>query len=493
MTSTTPARTILLLEHAAELARLLLKSTQAPRELTSAYLHKQKRLDSGERQFISSVTHHALRVWRFAQACACGVTTDVALRPASNETRSITAASCLLSAHGYLPSFIAEYSFQNSDSAAMEAAAELLLRESGNTAESMLLHAVRWENDAKAAVGKTSNSDSSASDGSVEEASVRTALAVRWSLPDWVLDSWREQRVPLSFAAIAEIGQGLCRAAPLTLRVNNLSTNRRTVLSELKAAGIPAKAHVKLPDAIVVSERQSLMDSTWYEAGMFEVQDAGSQLIGLACGVRPGLTVLDACAGAGGKTMHLADIMRDDGSIVACDIERKKLRGLEQRGNRLSLQSLYPIAVKTDGHRQDGREPYAEDVRFDCILVDAPCSGFGTVRRHPALKWRLTEKTVLRLANRQEELLTRHAAFVREGGILLYATCSLLPQENADILRRFLVAHQDFSLTPLAPQFALAGVALHGRSPDEGALQLSPTILDSDGFFMARLMRNYRF
>jgi 16S rRNA (cytosine967-C5)-methyltransferase len=503
----------ILLEHAAELARLLLKSSQPPRELASTYLHKQKRLDSSEKQFISAAAHHALRVWRFARACAIGETSDVDVRPSVRESRAVLAASLLLSSHGFLPPFIPRTDITeinsfgaddgsseflpvsgNSDSMDFQTVADaasplMLAREAEMPLETLLARAVQLDDAAQRAAKKMTASHETRDDPSNGNAEDNLAVAVRWSLPDWVLRSWREQETPLSYSMIIELGRGLCRAAPLTLRVNTLRGDRETLIASLQVAGIEAAVHPILPEAVQVPERQSLMESPWYEAGMFEVQDAGSQLITLACGVRPEWEVLDACAGGGGKTMHLADVMQDNGRLVACDIERSKLRGLEQRGRRLTLRSIQTIALTPEGKRQDGGAAFTDHEQFDCVLVDAPCSGFGTVRRHPALKWRLSEKTVMRLAGRQEAILSRNAQHVRAGGILLYATCSLLPQENSENLRRFLDRHPDFTLDPIAPQFAAAGVALPSISSQTGEVLLPPALLDSDGFYMARLRR----
>jgi 16S rRNA (cytosine967-C5)-methyltransferase len=246
-----------------------------------------------------------------------------------------------------------------------------------------------------------------------------------------------------------------------------------------------------LGDAVLLPERAALLESEWYRDGLFEVQDAGSQLIGLACGVHPGMDVLDACAGGGGKTMHLADMMHDQGTITACDIERSKLRGLSQRAQRLGLRSVQTMAVTTDGDFLDDSSsfPYAS---FDCVLVDAPCSGFGTVRRNPAHKWRLSEKTVKRLADRQAAILARFAEAVRPGGTLVYATCSLLPHENSAIVAEFLSSRPDFSLALLAPSFDTAGLNTDFLSPSASELLVLPDIFDSDGFYIAKFLKNDR-
>jgi len=189
--------------------------------------------------------------------------------------------------------------------------------------------------------------------------------------------------------------------------------------------------------------------------------------------------------------MHLADRMRDDGLIVACDIGRGKLRGLEERGTRLDLRSVRTAIVPAESGAVENGDTSGSASKFDCVLVDAPCSGFGTVRRHPALKWRLTEKTVSRLAARQSAILAGNAAHVRKGGILVYATCSLLPQENDAVVRNFLTTHPDFTPAPLVPHFSAAGITSKPLRKKMDALLLPPDLLDSDGFFMARFHRRH--
>lgn len=488
MSAPATSRPATLLVQAAELARLLLKSSQPPRELVSTHLHRQKRLSSAERHLVSAAAHHALRCWRFALACATGADGDVDLRPSESVSRAVLAAAMLLASDRFLPgqSLPEEIGF---DESALLTAAEALLAEStGIDLATLRFRASRFDARAADIAGSGTAEDTVSS----SEQENRRVIAVRWSLPDWVVRAWREQRTPLSFSLIARIGRAFCTPAPLTLRVNNLRIRRAGLIETLQSAGIDAAPHPSLGDAVVLPERAALLESAWYREGLFEVQDAGSQLIGLACDVRPGMDILDACAGGGGKTMQLADLMRDEGTITACDIERSKLRGLAQRAQRLGLRSVQTVAVTTDGDVRDEMRPFPQ-AAFDCVLVDAPCSGFGTVRRNPAHKWRLSEKTVARLAERQSTILARFAAALRPGGTLVYATCSLLPHENSMIVEDFLGSHPSFSPAPLVPPFDAAGLDTGFLSPAANELLVLPDIFDSDGFYIARFHKNDRF
>lgn len=505
-----------LLSHAAALARILLKSVQPARALVSTELHRHKRLTPADRRFVSSAAHHALRTWRFARACATGIEEDVALAVSETDSRAVLAASILLARDGLLAPLAAPE--PHSDAALEDAAADLLREAGGDVAACRQRGGML---DARTTEFLSDFSDIWP-DGDREQ-DARRCVALRCSLPDWVVSAWREMQPRADFSAIARIGHALGCAAPLTLRVNRLRGTRQNLLAAFPAAGIPARAHPHLPDAIVVDERTDLLDSAWYREGRFEIQDAGSQLIGLAAGDPVGRRVLDACAGGGGKTMQLADAMRGSGHITACDIERAKLRGLEQRVRRLGIAGVETRLVETTSRHSNANprypdaiprnpeaiarysETYFLDMReaYDLVLVDAPCSGFGTVRRNPAHKWRLSEKTVRRLAERQAAILSRNADAVALGGTLLYATCSLLPQENFMIVEEFLRTHPRFHPDPLAPHFEAAGIGTalladgmsalpaDGMStlPADGthALLLSPDVLDSDGFFMARM------
>ena len=463
--TTTPARLRTLLDQAAELARLLLKSSQPPRELVSRTLHGRKRLTADERQFISSAAHHALRCWRFSRHCALDLDGDVDLRPTETECRTVTAAAVLLADAELLPDPTLT-DIRGIAAPTLTEAASLLLRDSAAIDPELLR--TRALDLARRAELLRANPPS---DG--DEESARQTAALRASLPGWIVRSWRDQPDPLSFAAILDIGMALCAPPPLTVRVNRLRSDPAGLMAAFAGAGIDARRHTLLGDALVLTERIQLIDTPWYHDGLFEVQDAGSQLIALACRAVEGTSVLDACAGGGGKTMQLADLLRDRASITACDIERPKLRGLEQRAARLGLQGVRTQHVPATGENLPGIDAQA----YDTVLVDAPCSGFGTVRRNPAHKWRLAERTVTRLAERQEAILTRYAQAVRPGGTLVYATCSLLPQENANVVSRFLEKNPSFHPDPLPI-----------AEGDQHMLLIRPDQYDSDGFFVARMM-----
>jgi 16S rRNA (cytosine967-C5)-methyltransferase len=261
--------------------------------------------------------------------------------------------------------------------------------------------------------------------------------------------------------------------APLDLRVNRMKADRETLLAELPGARptVHAPYGIRLDEPIAVEKEPRWLD------GSIEVQDEGSQLIALACRVRTGETIIDLCAGAGGKTLALAADMAGEGRLIACDTDRARLQRLPARAARAGAENIEARLL------DPGAEAEAlADLQglADVVLIDAPCSGTGTWRRNPEARWRLTPERLARLTALQARLLGIGAALVRPGGRLIYAVCSVLDEEGADQLGAFMGAHPDWSSTR---PFASAGTE---RGP--GVL-LSPSVDGTDGFFVASVTR----
>jgi 16S rRNA (cytosine967-C5)-methyltransferase len=274
------------------------------------------------------------------------------------------------------------------------------------------------------------------------------------NVQSWILDSTRT-RWPQD---ADDVWRAMTASAPVVLRVNLRHADRASVIAVLRANGIACREGAHAPAAIVLEGRVNITESALYRDGIVEVQDEGSQMIALGCDVHEGDHILDACAGAGGKTLHLADLLRDRGRIVARDIEWARLKELTPRARRAGLTCV---------HVQHTRD--ADNEQFDVVLVDAPCSGLGTARRSPMVKWRLTPELAQRHARKQFKVLTDNAPYVRDGGVLVYATCSVLPQENEEVVRAFLQQHADFTL--------------------EAEQQMDPYHHGTDGLYWARLRR----
>jgi len=304
------------------------------------------------------------------------------------------------------------------------------------------------------------------------------SLAVRCDFPDWLLAKLQRQYGEEEMLALA---QSLQQSAPLDLRVNVQKTERETVLARLEADGIAARATVYSPAGVRLQGKPQINKHALFLEGAIEIQDEGSQLLCQLLAPRRGEMVADFCAGAGGKTLALGALMRSSGRLYAFDISEKRLAGLKPRLARSGLSNVHPqwIASETDARlkRLAGK--------LDRVLVDAPCTGLGTLRRNPDLKWRQDEKTLSGFRAKQSAILAAASRLVKRGGVILYATCSLLDEENTEVVEAFLAAHAQFELMPANAALAQQRIGL-----DTGDyLRLAPDLHGTDGFFAALLAK----
>ena len=301
----------------------------------------------------------------------------------------------------------------------------------------------------------------------------------RHNLPEWVAQALQAQ-LGDDFWALAE---NLQQPAPLDLRVNTQVAKRAEVQKELAQAGIVAEPTPYSPWGLRLQDKPALQRTEAFTRGAIEVQDEGSQLLALLVDAHRGEMVVDFCAGAGGKTLALGAAMRNTGRLYAFDVSGHRLEALKPRLARSGLSNVHPAAI---AHERDERIKRLAG-KIDRVLVDAPCSGLGTLRRNPDLKWRQKEQAVAELTVKQAAILDSAARLVKSGGRLVYATCSVLPQENEQIAEAFSLAHPDFVLQPVAP--LLAGLKM---APAEGLctadgrfMRLWPHRHGTDGFFAA--------
>lgn len=302
----------------------------------------------------------------------------------------------------------------------------------------------------------------------------------RHNLPEWLVQALREQ-VGDEFDALAA---SLNQSAALDLRANIFKKKRDAVLDELRAAGLAAQASPYSPWGIRLQGKPNLSKLPLFAHGDVEVQDEGSQLLALLLDARRGEMVVDFCAGAGGKTLAIGAAMRNSGRLYAFDTSAHRLEAIKPRLARSGLSNVHPVAI---AHERDDRIKRLAG-KIDRVLVDAPCSGLGTLRRSPDLKWRQTPESVSALAELQGRILGSAARLVKTGGRLVYATCSLLPQENEAVAEAFSREHPDFEPLPVAGLLAAAHVADCDRLvAGEGGrfLRLWPHRHATDGFFAA--------
>lgn len=279
--------------------------------------------------------------------------------------------------------------------------------------------------------------------------------AVRQSVPDW-LDARGRAELGERWLPVLE---ALNQRAPVFLRVNRLKSDRDQILSWLESEEVPASAVNGVPDAICL---EGVLPKRLSQDSRFEIQDGGSQLIAPFLEVEPGMKVIDACAGAGGKTLHLAALMKGQGEIVALDVSQRRLDELWKRAKRAGLRNL-----KIE--RWDAQSLAKWRGWADRVLIDSPCSGLGTLRRQPDLKWSLSEARLAKVIRTQRRLLDHYPEMLREGGKFVYATCSVLPSENRGQIE---------ALGERDPRWKL-----------DAEHAVDPAGTGFDGFYMARLSK----
>ncbi len=302
------------------------------------------------------------------------------------------------------------------------------------------------------------------------------------SLPDWL---YEKLQLRLGEAETQALGRAMLMPASLHLRANALKTRADALIERLRAEGIDAQALESVPGAIEVAGHPALERSAAFADGAFEVQDAGSQLLALLVGARRGQKVIDLCAGAGGKTLALAAAMNSLGQVFACDVSLSRLQRLRPRLTRSGATNVQPFAIDSLA------DPKLERLagRADAVLVDAPCTGTGTLRRNPDLKWRFGLEDLLRLRDEQQAILRAAARLVAPGGVLVYATCSLLAEENEQQAAWFEGLHPEFVREDASLTLASIGAKLPEDAFRDGALVCLPHRHGTDAFFGVRWRR----
>jgi 16S rRNA (cytosine967-C5)-methyltransferase len=311
----------------------------------------------------------------------------------------------------------------------------------------------------------------------VKQADVESLpMAVRLSLPDWLWDRLCEQDGETEAVAL---GRALLSPAPLDLRINPLKTSREQVLVQLAAGGIEAAPTPFSPFGIRVAGKPAINAHPLFKSGAIEVQDEGSQLLGFLLAPKRREMVVDFCAGAGGKTLLLGALMQSQGRLYALDVSEKRLNSLKPRLARSGLSNVHPQRIATENDIKIKRLAG----KIDRVLVDAPCTGLGTLRRNPDLKWRQSPESATELAAKQLAILRSAASLLRAGGRLVYATCSLLREENEAVVEAFLAERPDFALDHAQSVLDEQRIALESGP----MFRVLPHRHGTDGFFAAVL------
>jgi 16S rRNA (cytosine967-C5)-methyltransferase len=311
--------------------------------------------------------------------------------------------------------------------------------------------------------------------GAIDASSLPEPL--RHNLPAWLAEALRAELPEGEFWPLV---QALAQPAPLDLRVNTLKAKREEALRALADAGLHAEPTPWSPWGLRLQGKPALTRLPIYQRGEIEVQDEGSQLLAWLTGATRGEMVVDFCAGAGGKTLALGAMMRNTGRLYAFDVAAHRLEALKPRLARSGLSNVHPVAI---AHERDERIKRLAG-KIDRVLVDAPCSGLGTLRRSPDLKWRQEPRIITELAVRQLAILGSAARLLRPGGRLIYATCSLLRAENEAIAESFLQTHgASFDVLAAGPILENMKAGAGEELAPNGCLRLWPHRHQTDGFF----------
>src|SRR5450830_558892 len=302
--------------------------------------------------------------------------------------------------------------------------------------------------------------------------------SMRSNLPKWLFDKLVAQYGEEETLVLAD---ALNTPAPLDLRVNALKADRDKVIAQLAEAPIAAVPTPFAPLGLRILRKPQIQNLPLFKEGAIEVQDEGSQVLAQILGAKRGEMVVDFCAGAGGKTLALGAQMRNTGRLYAFDVSEKRLAKLKPRLARSGLSNVHPVAI---AHEKDAKIKRLAG-KIDRVLVDAPCSGMGTLRRNPDVKWRQPETAIAEMQEKQAAILDGAARLLKGGGRLVYATCSLLDEENDQIVEQFLAKHEEFTLVPMHKVLAEQKIDLEMGD----YLKLLPHKHQTDGFFAAVLER----
>lgn len=304
-------------------------------------------------------------------------------------------------------------------------------------------------------------------------------IALQHSHPEWLVARWVKQYDEAT-------AEDICRAnnepPSVSVRVNRSRVSREGLLNLMQKQGLEAVSSSMSPDGILVESGGNMALTPWYKEGLLSVQDESSMLVGEAVSPQPGMSVLDCCAAPGGKTCHMAEIMDGSGKVIANDIHPHKAKLIQDHAIRLGLENIQTLS----GDASKLAEEF-EAESFDRVLLDAPCSGLGVIRRKPDLKWAKTPGDIKEISGVQRELLDAVCGLVKPGGVLVYSTCTIEKAENEDMVRSFLERHPEFE--PAEEQPESWNHLREARSRESVGLQILPQDAHSDGFYIARLVK----
>ena len=419
-----------LIGHTVELYQEILSSTKPPDHLSDLFFRARKYLGSKDRRFIAESVYGMLRKKRLLEWLIGNV---------PEEQRALY--TCVA----------------------------YLLVQNAETTENLIHDANIEESVVYSMSGKI---------GSHEfETAVNGSIGLKHSFPDWMVTEWEKE---MAHDELEKLLTALNTQAPITIRVNTLKISVEECQRELKRENIETERTLLSPTGLHFQKRTNVFQLQSFQKGYFEVQDEGSQLLSLLVDPKPGSRVVDACAGAGGKSLAMGAGMRNTGEIFALDLHSRRLDDLRKRIKRSGIDMIR-IRPMREGQGFPDLEQSA-----DHVLVDAPCSGTGTIRRNPGMKWSVSPSMIDAMHAKQLSIVMFNARYVKPGGRLVYATCSLMRHENEDVVESFLASRHDFervSPSPILERNNLANVT------DNEYFKLYPHRHNTDGFFASIMKR----
>ncbi len=305
-----------------------------------------------------------------------------------------------------------------------------------------------------------------------------TNLGINYSFPDWFVEKCL---IAYGETQTEQLLISLNQQAPTVIRVNTLLCTREQCKIALKEERVECEETKFSPFGLILKKRMNVQTSLIYKQGWYEFQDEGSQLLSIFVNARENETILDACSGAGGKSLAIAAMMNNKGNIFAFDIEEMRIREMQQRLQRASVN-----IVKTNLYEHIDTRKFISHA--DAVLLDVPCTGSGTIRRNPMLKWKISEESIAEKTLLQQQLIEEYSQFVKPGGRLIYATCSLFCEENENIVESFLKTRNNFRV--VSPAEMLSRYSLP-HLENERYLHLLPHLHNTDGFFAAMMIRDF--
>jgi len=302
-------------------------------------------------------------------------------------------------------------------------------------------------------------------------------LSVRYSHPEWMVKNWLK-RFGESFTE--ELLKSNNETAPLTVRVNTLKTSREELRSQLEKDGFETRPAKYVENALIIDNPSSITKMEAFAKGLFQVQDESSMMVAQVLNPKPGDLVIDVCSAPGGKATHIAELMKNKGQVIARDVHEHKIKLIEEAALRLGIDIIK--AEVYDAQKEDLKLTE----KADCVLVDAPCTGFGIIRRKPDIKWTRMEKDLDEIVKLQENILDISSRYVKPGGVLVYSTCTIEPEENDELVKKFIQNNKQFELEDISE---VLPSSVKKDTAKAGYIQLYPNIDGVDGFFISKLRK----